>query len=85
MAGSKGNLPPLFVLAALAVAVVSLAYLQPGIFTGRKEAFQGSSTLSAASNTAVPAGAASMPGPAREAAGRRDFPARDDRNGHDHP
>ena len=68
MAGSKGNLPPLFVLAALAVAVVSIAYLQPGIFRGRKEAFQGAPTLSAASNTAVPAGATSMPGAVNTAA-----------------
>ena len=63
-----GNLPPLFVLAALAVAVVSLAYLQPGLFSGRREGFQGTPTLSAASNNSMPAGAQAMPGPAREAA-----------------
>ena len=62
---SSGTFPPLFVLAALAVAVVSLAYLQPGIFS-RREGFQ--STLSAAANYSAGAGGESMPGPAREAA-----------------
>ena len=65
---NSGNLPPLFVLAALAVAVVSLAYLQPGLFAGRREGFQGTPTLSAASNNSMPAGAPAMPGPARETA-----------------
>ena len=60
---SSGSFPPLFVLAALAVAVVSLAYLQPGIFSGR-EGFR--STLSAAANYSAPPGNESMPGPARE-------------------
>ena len=63
---NNGSFPPLFVLAALAVAVVSLAYLQPGIFSGRREGFK--STLSAASNYSAPAGGESMPGPARERA-----------------
>ena len=65
---NSGNLPPLFVLAALAVAVVSLAYLQPGLFAGRREGFQGTPPLSAASNNSMPAGAPAMPGPAREMA-----------------
>ena len=59
-----GSFPPLFVLAALAIAVVSLAYLQPGIFSRRGEGFQ--STLSAASNYSTPAGGQSAPGPSRE-------------------
>jgi hypothetical protein len=61
----SGNFSPLFVLAALAVAVVSLAYLQPGIFYGRNEGFR-SSTLSANAHYSAPAGGESMPGPARE-------------------
>ena len=63
---NSGSFPPLFVLAALAVAVVSLAYLQPGIFAGRREGFQ--ATLSAASNYSVPAGGESIPGRVREMA-----------------
>jgi hypothetical protein len=67
MSGSKsGNLPPLFVLAALAVAVVSVAYLQPNLFAGRPEGFQ--ATLSAASNSSTAAGMNSMPGQANQAA-----------------
>ena len=67
MSGSKsGNLPPLFVLAALAIAVVSVAYLQPNLFSGRSEGFQ--ATLSAASNTSTAAGANSMPGQVNQAA-----------------
>jgi len=67
MPGSNsGNLPPLFVLAALAVAVVSVAYLQPNLFAGRAEGFQ--PTLSAASNSSMPAGGPAAPGPARQAA-----------------
>ena len=66
MTGSKsGNLPPLFVLAALAFAVVSVAYLQPNLFTGGYDGFQGQPTLSAASNSSKPAGATAMPGQAR--------------------
>jgi hypothetical protein len=67
MPGSNsGNLPPLFVLAALAVAVVSVAYLQPNLFAGRAEGFQ--ATLSAASNNSMPAGGPAAPGPPRQAA-----------------
>jgi len=62
---NTGSFPPLFVLAALAVAVVSLAYLQPGIFS-KREGF--SSTLSAAANYSASAGQESAPGPVREAA-----------------
>jgi hypothetical protein len=65
MSGSKvGNLPPLFVLAALAIAVVSVAYLQPNLFAGRPEGFN--STLSAASNNSTAAGVNSMPGLTRQ-------------------
>ena len=62
----SGSFSPFFVLAALAIAVVSLAYLQPGIFSGRNEGFK--STLSAASNYSMPAGGNSASGPSREAA-----------------
>lgn len=66
MAGSNiGGFQALFVLAALAVAVISLAILQPGLI-GPREGFE--STLSAASNSSAPAGMNSAPGPQREAA-----------------
>jgi len=59
---------PLVILAALAVSVVAIAYLQPSLFGGRREGFQ--STLSAAATYSAPAGATSAPGPAREQAVR---------------
>jgi len=61
----SGSFQPLFVLAGLAVAVVALAYLQPSLMY-RNEGFQG--TMSAASNSSMPAGGNSAAGPAREAA-----------------
>jgi len=66
MTGSKDGMQSLFLLAGLAVVVVALSYLQPNLFVGGREGFQ--STMSAASNTAVPAGATSAPGPGRERA-----------------
>jgi len=53
-------------LAVLAVVVVALSFLQPGMFKGgRREAFQ---TLSAAANYSAPAGGNSSAGAAREMA-----------------
>uniref|UniRef100_A0A6C0DCV4 Minor capsid protein P11 C-terminal conserved region domain-containing protein n=1 Tax=viral metagenome TaxID=1070528 RepID=A0A6C0DCV4_9ZZZZ len=66
MTGSKDGMQSLFLLAGLAVVVVALSYLQPNLFVGGREGFQ--STLSAASNTAAPAGSMSAPGPSRERA-----------------
>jgi hypothetical protein len=67
MAGStSGSMQAIGAIAVLATVVIALSYLQPGFFGGgRREGFQ--ATLSAASNSALPAGAMSAPGPVREA------------------
>lgn len=62
MAVNRG-FQPVLILAALAVSVVAVAYLQPSLFAGR-EGFQ--STLSAASTNSAPAGMNATPGPTRE-------------------
>jgi len=62
MAANRG-FQPVLILAALAVSVVAVAYLQPSLFAGR-EGFQ--STLSAASTSSAPAGMNATPGPTRE-------------------
>jgi hypothetical protein len=64
---NSGSFKALFVLAAIALVVLTLSYLQPTWFAGA-EGFQ--STLSAASNSSTQAGGNSMPGEAREAAVR---------------
>ena len=64
MAPHHKGLSPMLVLAALVVAVVAVAYLQPSLFL-QKDGFQ--STLSAASNYSAPAGGVSTGGPQREA------------------
>jgi len=65
MAGSNST-QALGALAVLAVVVIALSYLQPGMFKGgRREAFQ---TLSAASNYSAQAGGNSAAGAVREAA-----------------
>lgn len=66
MAGANGGVQALLILAGLAVVVVGLAYLQPGMFGSGREGFQ--ATLSAASVSSKPAGDVSAPGPEREAA-----------------
>jgi hypothetical protein len=55
---------PILILAALAVAVVAVAYLQPSLFSGScSEGFQ--ATLSAASNSSAAAGGMTMAGSVR--------------------
>ena len=71
MAGPSGNMKAFGALALLAVVVVAVTYLNPGIFGmtdygGYNEGFQ--ATLSAASNYAMPAGGNAAAGPAREEA-----------------
>lgn len=67
MAGSNsGSMQALGVLAVVAVIVIATAYLQPGVFSGRREGFQ--ATLSAASNYSANAGGNSMAGVVRETA-----------------
>ena len=66
MSSFKSGMQPLLVLAGLAVVVVALSYLAPGLMA-RSEGFQ---TLSAASNYSQPAGSTAAPGPAREEAVR---------------
>jgi hypothetical protein len=63
---NSGSMQALGVLAVLAVVVIATAYLQPGVFGGRREGFQ--ATLSTASNYSVQPGGNSMPGPTRETA-----------------
>lgn len=64
MAGStSGGINALGALALLAVVVVALGYLQPSMFSGRREGFQ--ATLSAASNYSAQAGGNSAAGSVR--------------------
>jgi hypothetical protein len=63
---SSNNLQAAFVLGALAVVVIALAYLRPGLLSGPTEGFQ--ATLSAASTSSQAAGQNSAPGEEREAA-----------------
>ena len=64
---NSGSFKALFVLAAIALVVLTLSYLQPTWFAG-VDGFQ--STLSAASNSSTNAGGNAMPGAVREAAVR---------------